>query len=73
MLAASLAAGGAGALVAHALRHGGMAGAGWTGCLVTVLTVSAVGAALYALVAHLLRVPELRTLVSALRPGATAG
>ncbi|OUC95877.1 murein biosynthesis integral membrane protein MurJ [Streptosporangium minutum] len=73
MLAASLAAGGTGALVAHALRHGGMAGGGWTGSLVTVLTVSVVGAGLYALVAHLLRVPELRTLVSALRPGAAAG
>ncbi|WP_081937960.1 murein biosynthesis integral membrane protein MurJ [Streptosporangium roseum] len=73
MLAASLAAGGAGALVAHALRHGGMAGAGWTGSLVTVLAVSAVGAGLYALIAHLLRVPELRTLVSALRPGPAAG
>lgn len=73
ILAASLAAGGAGALVAHALRHGGMAGAGWTGSLVTVLAVSAVGAGLYALVAHLLRIPELRTLVSALRPGAAAG
>ncbi|MEV4250624.1 murein biosynthesis integral membrane protein MurJ [Streptosporangium canum] len=72
MLAASLAAGGTGALVAHALRHGGLAGAGWTGSLVTVLAVSAVGAGLYALVAHLLRLPELRTLVSALRPGAAA-
>ncbi|GAA3191400.1 murein biosynthesis integral membrane protein MurJ [Nonomuraea roseoviolacea] len=65
ILAAAIVAGLAAFLVNRVL--GTTVGTSWTGSLITVCTAAAIGAALYALAARVLRITELRALTTALR------
>ncbi|GAA3108671.1 murein biosynthesis integral membrane protein MurJ [Streptosporangium carneum] len=67
MLVAAVAAGGVTAAVAH--LAGDVAGTGWTGSLVVVLSGGSCGALLYCLAARALRIGEFRVLLGVLRPG----
>ncbi|MEV3981702.1 murein biosynthesis integral membrane protein MurJ [Nonomuraea sp. NPDC049758] len=65
MLAAAIVAGLAAAVVNRVL--GARLGTDWTGSLVTLCTAAAIGAALYALAARVLRITEFGALTAALR------